>query len=101
MNTDQRVYLAGAVGSGASAVGLAQLARREYLRLETLRPDHVHVETEHTAAAIAGVPRTFDDIYIRAQERARGEHVLDISMAVIAAVGCVYLAYRSIRRIFR
>ncbi len=101
MNTNQKVYLAGAIGWSTSAAGLAGLARREYARLDAIQPDHVHVETEYTAATISGAPRTFDEIYLRAQEKARGERVLDISMAVIAAVGCAYMAYRSLRRIFR
>ena len=100
-NKDQGIYILGTVALGGASAGLTELLRREYQKHGRLEPTMHDIETVQTSALLAHQPTAWDEIYLRAQQRAQGAHTIEMVVMTVGALACLYGAYRSLRRIFR
>ncbi|MDO8642764.1 MAG: hypothetical protein Q7R76_04235 [Candidatus Woesearchaeota archaeon] len=100
-NKDKRAYVLGTVVLGAGSLGLAERVYREYQKHSGIEPTVHDIETVRTSAMLMDKPITWNEVYFRAQQRAQGQHTLEMGVLVIGALACFYGAYRCLRRAFR
>lgn len=100
-NKDKGAYILGTVVLGGASAGLTGLLRREYERHSRLEPTEHDIETAQTSALLAHQQASWDEIYLRARQRAQGAHTIEMAVMAAGLVTCAYGAYRSLRRIFR